>query len=268
MQFHAPVGVDGSAEEPQELPVRGLPRFGGRTGAGLSSAASRVAAPWRRWSRVRHSGSRRRADVARCGNLTWNSSATLTTKAWSGGPRYRPTTSRILGSSSGTVPNLNVSTWPGRMPQRRQTRATLANEMPSSAASSRADHCAAPSRGGGLPSLASVATTTSASSIRGGRPERGSSSSALIPPREYRSRQPITVGRDTPISLAICAFGIPSAASSTIRARFARPEATLGRLARSVSRSRSPSRSTRARAKDTRQLSPGHHRPTSYDTAL
>jgi hypothetical protein len=48
------------------------------------------------------------------------------------------------------------------------------------------------------------------------------------------------VGRDTPAVRAICAFGIPSAASSTIRARFASPDGTLGSQASSASRSRSP----------------------------
>ena len=49
---------------------------------------------------------------------------------------------------------------------------------------------------------------------------------------------------------AISAFGIPSAASSTIRARLARPDGTLGSRARSASFCRSPSRSTSAGAKD------------------
>ena len=127
---------------------------------------------------------------------------------------------------------------------------TDANEMPSSAARNRADQCVIPSRSGVRPSLASVATTTSISSITAGRLERGTSSSALIPPAAYRPRQPITVGRDTSTVRAICAFGIPSAASSTIRARLASPDGTLGSRASSSSRSRSPSRSTRAGAKD------------------
>jgi transposase-like protein len=46
----------------------------------------------------------------------------------------------------------------------------------------RADQCVIPSRAGGRPSFTSVATTTSASLISGGRPERGSSSRPLIPP--------------------------------------------------------------------------------------
>ena len=132
----------------------------------------------------------------------------------------------------------------------RQIRATDANEIPSSAARNRADQWVIPSRLGGRASLTSVATTTLISSISAGRPDRGWSSRAAIPPAAYRSRQPITVGRDTPTVRAICAFGIPSAASSTIRARLASPDGTLGSRASSSSRSRSPSRSTRAGAKD------------------
>jgi len=49
---------------------------------------------------------------------------------------------------------------------------------------------------------------------------------------------------------AISAFGLPSAASSTIRARFARPDGTLGSRASSASRSRSPGRRTSAGARD------------------
>jgi hypothetical protein len=162
----------------------------------------------------------------------------LMTTALAGGSRYRPTTSRTLATRWGWMPHL------------RQIRATDANEMPSSAPRNRADQCVIPSRSGGRPSLASVATTTSISSITAGRPERGSSSSALIPPAAYLSRPPITVGRDTPTVRAIRAFGIPSAASSTIRARFARPDGTLGSRVRSPSLLRSPSRRLSAGAND------------------
>jgi hypothetical protein len=54
-----------------------------------------------------------------------------------------------------------------------QIRATEAREIPSSAASSRADQCVTPNRAGGRPSSARVATTTSTSSISGSRPLRG-----------------------------------------------------------------------------------------------
>jgi hypothetical protein len=59
------------------------------------------------------------------------------------------------------VLKLNVSTRCGWMFHLRQILATEANEMPSSAASTHADQCVIPSRCGGRPSLASVATTTS-----------------------------------------------------------------------------------------------------------
>ena len=49
----------------------------------------------------------------------------------------------------------------------------VANEIPSSAASNRADQCVTPRCSGGRPPSANVATTTSISSISGGRPLRG-----------------------------------------------------------------------------------------------
>jgi hypothetical protein len=51
----------------------------------------------------------------------------------------------------------------------RQIRATLANEIPSSAAMHRVDQRVIPSRLGGRPSLTSVATATLISSISAGR---------------------------------------------------------------------------------------------------
>jgi hypothetical protein len=55
----------------------------------------------------------------------------------------------------------------------RQIRATVAKEIFNSPASNRADQCVTPRCGGGRPSSASVATTTSISSISGGLPLRG-----------------------------------------------------------------------------------------------
>ena len=83
-------------------------------------------------------------------------------------------TSRTFASSSGSVLNLKVSIRCGWIFHLRQIRATLAKEIPSSAARNRADQCVSPSRDGGLPSLAGVATTTSISSISAGPPDRGS----------------------------------------------------------------------------------------------
>ena len=87
-----------------------------------------------------------------------------------------------MASSPGSVLNLNVSIRCGWMCHLRQIRATLANEIPSSVAMKRADQWVIPSRGGGRPSLTSVATTTVISSISAGRPDRGWSSRAPIPP--------------------------------------------------------------------------------------
>ncbi len=53
----------------------------------------------------------------------WVFSSIQTTTAFSGGSRYSPATSRILASSSGSVLNLNVSTFSGCRPHRRQIRA-------------------------------------------------------------------------------------------------------------------------------------------------
>jgi hypothetical protein len=82
-----------------------------------------------------------------------------------------------------------------------------------------------------------------------GRPERGSSSSPANPRAAYRSRHPITVGRDTPNLTAIAVFDTPSAANNTIRARCGNPARTdLDRVNR-ASTSRSPSRSPNAGAR-------------------
>jgi hypothetical protein len=80
------------------------------------------------------------------------------------------------------VENLNVSTRQGCNFPLRQVRATEAKQTPNAAASSRADQCVTPSRAGGRPSSARVATTTPISSISGGRPLRGRFPNAEIPP--------------------------------------------------------------------------------------
>ena len=79
------------------------------------------------------------------------------------------------------------------------------------------------------------------STVRG-RPERRSSSSPFTPELAYRSRQPITVGRDTPTRSAISVLDTPSAASSTIRARCARPALIDDDRVQDSNNSRSPGR--------------------------
>lgn len=147
-------------------------------------------------------------------------SSTQTTTAFSGGLRYSPTTSVSLASSCGSVENLKSSRRQGCSPHLCQTSMMLAVETPSSAASSRDDQWVTPSRFGGG---SSVVTTIFTSSTVLGRPDRGRSSSALIPAATYRDRQWRTVGTDVPHRWATAVCGSPSAASSTIRARRVRP---------------------------------------------
>ena len=148
----------------------------------------------------------------------------------------------------GSVENLNVSRRQGCSFQSRQIRATDANEIPRCFASRRADQCVTPSDSGGE---VKVATTTSASSITGGRPDRSRSPNAFTPPASYRLRHWITVWRLIPTRRAISAFGRPSAASSTIRARCANPASTVEDRTSALRFSSSPARSTRGAATDT-----------------
>ena len=127
----------------------------------------------------------------------------------------------------------------------RHALATVASEMPRCRASSRVDQCVtAYFFGGGV----SVAVTIRRWSMVRGRPERGSSSSPANPRAAYRSRHPITVGRDTPNLTAIAVFDTPSAANNTIRARCASPARIDDERVHRVSSSRSPSRSPNAGA--------------------
>jgi len=142
--------------------------------------------------------------------------------------------------SWGSVENLNVSRFQGFRSLWRQIRATEANEIPSSLANSRADQCVTPRPPGGA---ASVATTTSRSSIADGRPERDKSPRPAMPASEYRVRQRITVGRETPTIAAIAVFDTPWAASNTIRARWAKPAGAVQDWTKELSLSSSPVRS-------------------------
>src|SRR4249919_1308883 len=81
-----------------------------------------------------------------------------------------------------------------------------------------------------------------------GRPDRASSSNPAKPRAEYRARQAVTVGRDTPTRTAIAVFATPSEASSTIRARCARPARTELDRVRRTNSSRSPARNGNAEA--------------------
>lgn len=111
--------------------------------------------------------------------------------------------------------------------------------------SNRVDQCVTPYFFGGGFSV--VAMTLARSTLRG-RPERGSSTSPARPPRRYRSRHAITVGRETPTRCAISVFDRPCPPSSTIRARCASPAGTVGARVHRSSSTRSLSTITKAGA--------------------
>jgi hypothetical protein len=108
--------------------------------------------------------------------------------------------------------------------------------MPSSAASSRDDQGVTPSRSGGGSSVASTIATSS--TVRG-LPGLGRSPSPPIPPAAYRRFHKITVGLDAPVRRTISFVPVPSAASSTIRARRASPARIDGVRTHEASTSRS-----------------------------
>ena len=144
-----------------------------------------------------------------------------------------------LAASCGSVENLKFSRRQGCRSHLCQTSMMLAVETPSSRASSRDDQWVTPSRFGGG---SSVVTTIFTSLTVLGRPDRGRSSRALIPAATYRDRQWRTVGTDVPHRWATSVCGSPSAASSTIRARRARPASPAREEAILASFSRSPFR--------------------------
>ena len=139
------------------------------------------------------------------------------------GARYSPITSVTLATRSGSVENLNVSARHGVTPKARHAFNTVAWSSFSRDPSSRDDQCVTPSRtGGGV----RVAAMLSRSSTRFGRPDRSPSTRPATPASRYRKRHRFTVGRETPTRSAISALRRPSEASSTIRARCARPAGT------------------------------------------
>jgi hypothetical protein len=186
---------------------------------------------------LRDPGPEREDRAVRSRAWTCDFSSTQSTIALSGGLRQRPTTSRSLLSSSGSAENVNVCVRQGCSPYSRHTSATLTSETPSSAPSSRDDQCVTPSRPGGG---SSVARTIATSSVVRGRPGLGRSSSPPRPPAAYRRFHAITVGFDAPVRRMISLVPSPSAASSTIRARCARPARIDGNRSHDASTSRSP----------------------------
>src|SRR5690348_12486965 len=183
------------------------------------------------------------------------------TTALSGGLRYSPMTSRTLASSCGSVENLKLSARQGCSPHSRHTSAILTFDRPSSAASSRDDQCVTPSRDGGG---SRVASTIATSSVTRGLPGLARSSSPPIPSAAYRFFHKITVGLDAPVRRTISFVPVPSAASSTIRARWASPARIDVERTQEASTSRSRGGTSTHTVKAISPASAKHHQRSRY----
>ena len=153
-----------------------------------------------------------------------------------------------FATSSGSVENLNVSAFHGLIPKSFHAWAIVTWLTFNRAASSRLDQCVTPRLFGGGVNVAS--TIRRGSTVRG-RPGRSSSASPANPRSRYRFRHRSTVGRDTPTNSAISTFGVPSAASNTIRARIANPARTDDARASRTNSASSFSRNNSAAARRT-----------------
>ena len=117
---------------------------------------------------------------------SWDFSSTHNTIALSGGLKSSPTMSRTLTSSSGSVENLNVPDRCGWMPNHSQSLEMLAcdTRVPwrrNHVANRRLDQCVIPSSDGGSINVAAKISSRTDSSIVGGLPERGWSTSPARP---------------------------------------------------------------------------------------
>jgi hypothetical protein len=140
------------------------------------------------------------------------------TTTFSGGFRYRPTTSTSFSSNVGSVESLNVSTRCGRRPRAAQIFCTVVCETPWAWAIDRQLQCV--SLGGVSCSVARTISATFASGIDGLRPRPGRTfTEPANPSSENRSRQLVTVAGETPTSLAIRVVANPSQAINNARAR-------------------------------------------------
>ena len=208
-----------------------------------SRAANRPVAPWR----TRSSWARRSAWPGRSGSggrvrssaRTRLFSSTHSTRARSGGARWRPTMSRTFSAESGSVESLKLSARCGRRPEARQARPTVAADGPEASATVRRLHCVPPS--GRSASVRSGSAATRSSSVRRGAPGRGSSSSPSARSRAKRSRHLPAVCSATPRSAATAVLLSPAAARRTTRARRAGARAALRRRAQRWSSVRSAS---------------------------
>jgi hypothetical protein len=80
---------------------------------------------------------------ARSRAWTWDFSATDSTTAFGGGPRFSSTTSVSFSSQCLSFESLKVPTWWGFMPLEDQISCTVDLETPACLAMERTDHCVA-----------------------------------------------------------------------------------------------------------------------------
>ena len=145
-------------------------------------------------------------------------SSAHSTIAFSGGFRYRPTTSTSFSSNSGSLDTLNVSTRCGLRPNSFHTRCTVLFDTPAAPAIVLVLQCVSPS--GRHSSVSVTIFSIVASGIEGLRPRPSRTCPNLTRPSSVnRVRQFATVVRDTDNVAAIVAFVAPSAAISKALAR-------------------------------------------------
>src|SRR5580692_6738642 len=148
----------------------------------------------------------------------WLFSSTHSTSAFSGGLRYRPTTSRSFSMKNGSVDSLKLSLRCGWRPSSLKYRWTLVAEIVVSAAIVRTLQCVEPSAGL-VCNVLWINSATRSSSIVRGLPGRTSSYRPLMRCSRNRARHLPTVARVSCRRLAISLFGSPAAAARTMRAR-------------------------------------------------
>ena len=154
---------------------------------------------------------------------------TLSTIAWFGGLRYKPTISRTFSTNCGSADSLKVSTRCACSPKVRQMRAIVAFERPRASPRLRVLHSVRV--GGGASSVRVMTSTTRSSVTVRGTPGRGSSFNPASRRTRKRSRHVHTQLLDTPNCAATARFVRPSAQASTICERRATRCAVVGRRA-------------------------------------
>src|SRR5450759_946622 len=140
------------------------------------------------------------------------------TTAFSGGFRYKPTTSISFSSNRGSLESLNVLTRCGFRPRPHQIRGTVAGETPTALAIDRQLQCVAPE--GFSCMVRRTISSTFSTEIPGLRPRPCRTWPNLANPSEANlSRQDRTVTGVTPTFAAIWELATPSAASNNTLAR-------------------------------------------------